>query len=167
MINTKRLQIRQMAATDSSINKQVEWLNDSDVVEYSEQRHKKHNFETQRSYLGRFLHRPDKLREVFLDDKLIGTITAYIDEANSVANVGILIGEKSIWGQGYGHEAWRGFCDYLLDNGVRKIEAGTMGINFGMINICRRYGMRQEGRLTDHFWIKDQLVDLVMFGKTR
>ena len=170
MISTKRLEIHFSAPIDrptKSIETQVRWLNDPEIVRYSEQRHKKHNLETQKSYLGHFVSSGNKFGEVYLDVKLIGTVTAYIDKPNSVANVGILIGEKSIWGQGYGHEAWRGFCNYLLDNGARKIEAGMMGINFGMIHICRKYGMQQEGRLTDHFWIKDQLVDLVMFGKTR
>lgn len=170
MITTERLEIvfvHPKGRSDRTIEIQVGWLNDPEVVRYSEQRHRKHTPESQRSYLGRFNLSRDRFGEIYLGGKLIGTVSGRIDKPNSVANIGILIGEKSLWGQGYGHEAWEGFCNSLLEKGIRKIEAGMMGANFGMVKVCRKYGMQEEGRRPDHFLLGDQLSDMVMFGKTR
>lgn len=88
----------------------VAWLNDPEVVRYSEQRHKRHTLETQHSYVNGVWSNPGSwiwliCKPTPLD--AIGTITAHCDENNKVANMGILIGEKTAWGQGYGSEAWR------------------------------------------------------------
>src|SRR5271170_2789340 len=79
----------------------VDWLNDPETVKYSEQRHRKHTLDTQRQYLWTF----PKNSHIWLIEKTnplqaIGTITAYIDEPNNVANMGILLGEER--GQGHG-----------------------------------------------------------------
>jgi RimJ/RimL family protein N-acetyltransferase len=147
----------------------VNWLNDPDVVRYSEQRHEKHDAESQQFYITE----TDIFREIHVRDypdgdgnrKFIGTITASIDKNNSVADVGILIGAKEEWGKGYGTEAWTAFCEHLLTHGIRKIEAGCMSANFGMLRIFRKYGMFHEGHRTHHFLHGDQLYDMEYWGK--
>lgn len=140
----------------------VKWLNDPDVVQFSEQRHRKHDEESQAHYIQ---DGPSIFREIHAGQSFLGTITASIDRNNSVANVGILIGEKSEWGKGYGTEAWKGFCDHLLDHGIRKIEAGAMDCNLGMINVFRKTGMHLEGYLNCHFLLNGNLIDMVLWGK--
>jgi ribosomal-protein-alanine N-acetyltransferase len=143
----------------------VRWLNDSEVVHFSEQRHLKHDQESQAHYIA---NGPSVFREIHIgikDKFFVGTIAAYIDRSNSVANVGILIGEKEEWGKGYGTEAWAAFCNHLLTHGVRKIEAGTMSCNYGMVNIFRRTGMHYEGCLAEHFMLGDKLYALVQWAR--
>lgn len=140
----------------------VKWLNDPDVVQFSEQRHHKHDEESQAHYIQ---DGPSVFREIHAGQSFIGTITASIDRNNSVANVGILIGEKSEWSKGYGTEAWKALCDQLLTHGIRKIEAGAMACNYGMTKIFRKSGMEYEGTLIDHFLLHGNLVDMDMWGK--
>ena len=162
MIVTKRLTIQWCRAKKDAYEQHVAWLNDPENVRYSEQRHLRHTIETQDLYAAEH----EDFREVFYGNQLVGTISADLDMGNSVANVGILIGKK-YWGDGIGSEAWKGFCDHLLNTGVRKIEAGMMSINRGMIKICQKYEMFEEGRLAQHFLLDDLLVDQVNYGKFR
>lgn len=144
----------------------VKWLNDPEVVRFSEQRHKKHTLATQLAYVQTFKGE-DIYWGIYHGDSIIGTISYHIDKPNSVANVGIMIGDKDYWGMGYGFEAWKRICDYLLWKGVRKVEAGCMAINASMIRICLRYGMTEEGRIKGHFLYQNKPTDLLLFGKTQ
>ena len=108
---------------------------------------------------------PNQYMEIHYGNALIGTISAHVDKYNSVANVGILIGERKVWGKGYGTEAWKAFCDHLLGNGIRKIEAGCMGINFGMVHVFRKTGMHEESSRSGHFQIGDELINLVQWAR--
>jgi len=144
----------------------VGWLNDADVVRYSEQRHKKHTLESQHEYLNKFpvgdhiwLIRP----MTWVD---IGTITAHVDIHNRVANMGILIGEKDKWGKGYGTEAWNAVMFWLFSTGIRKVEAGMMEINMSMRKLCVKAGMRWDGYINDHFIDSyGDTRDAVLYGK--
>ena len=110
VITTERLTLAKYHPSNTHRLKiMVDWLNDPDVVRYSEQRHRKHDEETQQQYL---MDGPDVFREIHVGHgnyTFIGTVSAYIDRPNGVADVGILIGDKASWGMGYGTEAWTVF----------------------------------------------------------
>ena len=148
---------------EKTIPQVVRWLNDKDLMKYSEQRHLTHHDDTQRVYIM-MMHEPHKYMEIHYGKAVIGTISAHVD-VNDVANVGILVGERGCWGRGLGTEAWQAFCDHLLGNGIRKIEAGCMEVNFGMIHIFRKTGMQYEGRRHAHFLVGEDTVDEVMYGR--
>ncbi len=164
VIVTKRLTLRPVPVRREILNRIVGWLSDPEVVQFSEQRHRTHTPSLQKLYVET-MHLPNRYMGIYYKLDLVGTINAHVDEYNSVANVGIMIGEKQLWGQGIGREAWKAFCDDLLENGVRKIESGTMSCNFGMIKIFRVTGMTEEGRRGDHFLFKNNLVDLVQYAR--
>jgi RimJ/RimL family protein N-acetyltransferase len=153
---------------EDNINTIVGWLNDKELMRYSENRHKQHTAATQIEYIMSFLYNPgDILREIHLDDVLIGTITAIVDRNNRVANVGILIG-KGFGGNEHGYEAWAMLCNSLFEHqGMRRIEAGCMALNMPMIKIMRRYGMKEEGRRMSHFMVDGAYSDLVLYGRFR
>lgn len=161
---TKRLELRKYDPDRGErLETMAEWLNDPEVVRYSEQRHRQHDWESQLQYI---LETPDVFREIHAGDRFIGTISAHIDRPNSVADVGILIGDKSVWGKGYGTEAWIAFCNALFESGIRKIEAGTMAANIGMTRIFLKSGMTFEGFRDNHFDLGNgELSHMVLWGK--
>lgn len=162
MIVTSRLTLK--LPSEDLIPTVVKWLNDADVTRYSEQRHHKHHANFQKIHIA-MMRDPHTYMGIYNNSTIIGTISALVDGYNGVADVGILIGEKALWGKGYGAEAWKAFCDHLLGSGIRKIEAGCMSINFGMMHICRKTGMHYEGRRTAHFLVGDDTVDVVYYGR--
>lgn len=147
----------------------AKWLNDPEIVKYSEQRHEGHTMETQLDYWrSSATVKPNSVYVISLQDTKapIGSVAARVDQNNNVANVGIMIGDKSVWGQGYGFEAWECFCNYLIiEKNIRKIEAGTMSLNAPMIRICIKYGMRHEATIQGHFLVNGQPVSEVRYGK--
>jgi len=152
----------------------VAWLNDPVIVRFSEQRHKKHTLESCRKYWQSFTGTPHYFWAVTTIDPNIGHIgnmNAHIDNMNSVADVGILIGERILWGRGYGTEAWIAVCNYLLrDIGIRKVTAGTLAVNKGMLRIMKRTGMVTDGRRIRHRVVDGSEVDIIhtaLFGNTR
>ncbi len=143
----------------------VNWLNDPDVVKYSEQLYKYHTLESCRTYWESYKNTPHYFWAIISRDAIqghIGNLNAYVDTNNRVADMGILIGDKRIWGNGYGTEAWIAVGDYLLNHlGLRKISAGTLEVNLGMINIMRHSGMTEDGRRRRHYLFEGQEVDLI------
>ena len=144
---------------------QVEWLNDLDVMRYSEQRHREHTKATCRQYVRSFDHQMNHLWSIHnLDKEFVGTITAYRDEFNQIANMGILIG-KPYQGRHYGKEAWQAVMDWLLTQGVRKIEAGAMAVNEPMLKIFRSTWMQLEAEQKNHFLWNNQVIGLLQYAK--
>jgi RimJ/RimL family protein N-acetyltransferase len=116
----------------------LRWLNDPKVVKYSEQRHEKHTRTTQYQYMSSYTDSPNYIWEIHADGTHIGSITAIRDPYNKTANVGIMIGDTRYWGRGFAVQAYEVVCDFLFSNDTRKIEAGTMGANAGMIRVLGR-----------------------------
>lgn len=161
---TPRLLLRPVTIFEWEMKEMIGWLNNPLVVRFSEQRHKTHTMQSQMNYIMSFVG-DDILLCIIHERAMIGTISARIDGPNKVANVGIMIGDHAKWGNGFGFEAWKGLCDRLLESDVRKIEAGCMACNRGMMSICSRYGMSEEARQDDHFMWRDSLIDLVNWSK--
>lgn len=157
VIETPRLRIVPFSEAYLS-SRYVSWLNDQEVVRYSEQRHRRHTLESCRQYWQSFKDSPHFFWAITtVDPKIghIGNINAYIDKFNSTASMGILIGERTVVGKGYGLEAWMAVCNYLLyDIGIRKVTAGTLAVNKGMLRIMEKSGMVADGR-----WIRQCVVD--------
>lgn len=139
----------------------VAWLNDPQVVRFSEQRHRTHTLESCRAYAGS-VEAPDKFWAITLDGRHIGNITATIDSRNSVADIAIMIGERDVWGQGHGLAAWN---EAITLCGARKITAGTMEVNLPMQRLFTKSGMTVIGIKARQFLWEGQEVGMVMAEK--
>lgn len=143
----------------------VGWLNDPEVVRFSEQRHRVHTLESCRSYWLSFSGTPHYFWAIVVTDGTpghIGNINAYVDPENQLADVGILIGEKRSWNRGYGLEAWLAVCGYLLDTGgMRKVTAGAMAVNKGMLRIMEKSQMVADGRRIRQCVVNGEGVDVI------
>lgn len=138
----------------------ISWLNDPEIMKYSENRHRKHTEKTQFEHMQSF----SPYWVIFFENKMIGTIRADVDWRNDSANLGILVGDSNHHGKGLGTEAWITVMKHLALTGTRKVEAGMMAENHPMIGLCRSCGMVEEGRLKGHFLWNEQRMDLVLMG---
>lgn len=130
------------------------WLNDPEVVRYSELRHRTHDEASCLEYIKSFDHETNHIWAIHLhgvEGLHIGNITLHRDIPNNIAQMGILIGEKSQWNKGLGVEAWGHVMTWGLANGLRKVEAGCMSVNTGMIRVFQKTGMKFEGLRDQHF----------------
>jgi len=143
----------------------VAWLNDPEVIRLSEQRFHTHTMDSCRQYMLSFEGTPNYFWAVLSKDSQeghVGNVNAYVDARNGVADIGILMGERKVWGKGYGLEVFRGVTSFLFrDVRVRKVTAGTTSINQGMLRIMERMGMEPDGRRVRHVIVDGREVDLV------
>ncbi len=149
-----------VAWQNEDIQKLVWWLNDREIMQYSEQRHQRHTEQTQRAYIEQAC----PYWAIFYENALIGTIGATVDWRNKSANLGIMIGEMQARGLKLGVEAWCAGMEHMAAAGMRKIEAGMMAVNIPMIKTCYACGMVEEGRMRGHFLWNEQPMDLVLMG---
>lgn len=147
----------------------VSWLNYPDIVRYSEQRHRRHALETCRHWVETMRANGHPLWAIEAQQPqlgYVGNIAAYVDPANRVADMTILIGERAAWGNGIGAEAWRAVCDWLLARAMmRKVTGGTMAANRAMVRIMERAGMRPDGVRKGQFLLDGQAVDLLHYAR--
>lgn len=148
----------------------VRWLNDPRVVRYSNQRFIAHDRASCIRYLQSFVG----TNNLFLSvrradtDQAIGTMTAYVAMHHGTVDVGIMIGEPSIWGTGIGQEAWDILTEWLLKLPIiRKLTAGTVACNVGMIRLMERSGMRLEGVRHAQELIDGRPEDILYFARFR
>lgn len=145
----------------------LKWLTNESVTTYSEQRHRTHTVESQRDYINSFQKSDHCFWEIQRTGNPIGSITAYRDVANRTANIGVMIGEYRLWGNGYASEAWDAVEQYLFENGTRKIEGGCMRSNLAMISLFEKLGYKHEATVPGHFLRLGHPEDLVTYGKAR
>jgi ribosomal-protein-alanine N-acetyltransferase len=141
----------------------VGWLNGPEVVRYSELRHRQQTLEGCRAYREAM----EQAGNIFwaietMDCIHIGNMTAIINKPNSFADLSIVIGNRAMWGQGHGSEAWNSACRYLIaEGGMRKVRAGTMASNKPMLALMRKAGMQPDGVWRRHLLLDGQEIDVI------
>jgi RimJ/RimL family protein N-acetyltransferase len=104
-----------------------------------------------------------------LDGRHIG-IADYrdVDSVTRSCTVGITIGEKDLWGQGFGSEALRLLIRYLFDHlNLHRVQLDTWSGNERAMRSFARIGFREEGRLRDAVWGPGRYFDSVVMGLLR
>ena len=164
IIRTERLVIRPFSIKYLT-PRYVSWLNDREVVRYSQQGFRKHTPAECRRYFESFKGTPHYFWAVTTIDPAlgyIGTMNAHVYPRHRQADIGILLGERSAWGKGFGLEAWSAACDYLFRKaGMRKITAGALSVNSRMLSLMKRAGMVPDGRRVRQCIFEGNEVDVI------
>ncbi|WP_323015436.1 GNAT family protein [Devosia sp.] len=146
----------------------LSWLNDPEVVRYSNQRFRQHDESSCRAYLASFAGSANLFLSIQrLDDKRpVGTMTCYRSMPHGTADIGIMLGERQCWGQGLGLDAWTTLMGWLaLQPGMRKITGGTLDANIGMRKIMERAGMQLEAVRRAQEILDGEPRDIVLYAK--
>lgn len=144
------------------------WLNDPEVVRYSNQRFTTHRLENCRQYLKSFEGTENlfSLIQCRPSGQPVGTVTSYFSAPHGTVDMGILIGEKTFWGMGYGQDAWDTLSAWWLRRAeVRKLTAGTVSCNHGMIKLMERSGMALEAVRKAQEIVEGELCDVLYYAK--
>ena len=166
-LTTPRLQLRPFRLTDITAN-YLSWLNDPEVTRFSNQRFRQHTAESSAAYTASFNGSSDSflLLERLEDHAPIGTATVYRNGHHGTADIGLMLGERRCWGQGYGREAWQAVLEALLEEpGLRKVTGGTARPNRAMVKIMEQSGMELEAVRARQELIEGQPVDLLYYAR--
>jgi len=145
------------------------WFNDEEVCRGNSHHVLPHTKEKTRNYIRHARETTDEfILAIALNDtgKHIGNIA--FQEINPVyrsADLTILIGDRSVWGKGYGLEA----ADLLLRHGfftmnLHRISCATFDTNTAMKKIALSLGMKEEGRRVQAAYKDGKYIDVVEFG---
>lgn len=166
-VRTPRLILRNFGATDLT-DAYVGWLNDPQVVRYSNQRFRRHDRASCADYVASFVHTDNLFLSVArtVDGVAIGTMTAYLSRHHGTADVGILIGDRSAWGQGLGQEAWNAMLAWLeASPGMRKLTCGMLDCNLAMRRLAERSSMALEATRRAQEVVDGQPRDILYFAR--
>ncbi len=171
VLQGRRVVLRPMRADDIT-EQHVLWLNDPEVVRYSNQRFVRHTRIGCLQYLAGFEGSPNLYASIRLPDpdgtgeSRIGTITGYRNPYHGTADMGILMGDRAVWGQGLGRDAFCTLADWLaLQPGMRKITCGTLASNLAMLQVAHAAGFVREAVRTAQELVDGQATDLVLFAR--
>src|SRR5205814_2669717 len=100
------------------------------------------------------------------NDQHIGNIKlGPIHWIHRYAEIGLLIGEKSCWGQGYASEAIRLVTTYAFERlNLHKVTAGCYATNVGSVRAFEKAGFVREGVRPRHCFCEGTYVDLILLG---
>ena len=143
LLRGRSVDLRPFTPTDIT-SAYISWLNDPMVTRFSNQRFRRHDEESCQTYLATFTGTDNLFLSIrnSSDNLAIGTMTAYINRNHQTADVGLLVGDPSSWGKGYGQDAWNTLCDWLLKVvEIRKLTAGAAASNTAMVRIMESFGM--------------------------
>jgi RimJ/RimL family protein N-acetyltransferase len=104
-----------------------------------------------------------------VDGKFIGQCALFnFDSTAMTCELGITIGDKACWGQGYGRESIRLLLDYAFRlRNFHKVWLRVHGDNERAIRAYRGSGFVEEGRLRAHVFSNGRYVDAVYMGVLR
>ena len=166
-ITLDRISLRLFEEADIRDN-YISWLNDPEVVKFSNQRFMSHNRKTCEAYFNSIDGSDDLFLAIIHHEsaEIIGTMTVYFTPNHQIADIGIMLGNRACWGQGLGEEAWCALMDFLLEKlGVRKVTGGALSCNEGMVRIFEKAGMVLDGTRKDHEMLDGKPYDIVHFAK--
>lgn len=134
----------------------LNWLNDKKINKYLEVRYKKQTKKSINQFINICKNSKNiKLFGIFLkSEKLhIGNIKIQITNyIHKRAEVGLLIGDKKAWGQGYGTEAIKLITQYAKKKlNLKKLYAGCYEENIGSKKAFLKAGWKIEG-FQKSFW---------------
>ena len=146
----------------------LSWLNNVEIVRFTNQRFKRHSEASCLAYLHSFKDTNNRFFAIehIKSGEMMGTLTMYIHLHHRTADLGILIGETGQWGKGYGQEAFALAVNTLFSIGkIRKVTAGTLSCNVGMIKIMQTCGMTLEATQKDQELVDGEPFDILYFAK--
>ncbi len=145
------------------------WLNDPEVSRFLDQ-----SFPLPLTYEAEFLKKSmtradfptDLIFAICLneDDRHIGNMGLHkIRYIHGTAGTGSFIGEKDLWGKGYGFDAKMILLDYAFNTlRLRRITSGAKALNGRSLAFNAKCGYKEEGRRRGQFLLEGEFVDEVI-----
>ena len=100
------------------------------------------------------------------NDRFIGTAKAgHIDFFAGHADIGVMIGDKNLWGKGIATDCLRALAKYMFGEiNLRRLTAGVMANNPSMVRVFQKLGFQQEGCFREQDRLGDLYIDHIHLG---
>ncbi len=149
----ERLYLSPMCSEDAETY--AAWLNDLEVAKYLMIPSLMISLEAEQEFISKFQKEPHFAIVLKDGDRLIGNCGIIdIDNVHRRAEVGIFIGDRAAWGQGYGTEALGLLIDYAFNLlNLRNLMLRVYAPNARAIGCYKKLGFQEMGlRRQSHFF---------------
>lgn len=167
---TGRLVLRTLTVADAT-ERYLGWMQDPETTRFLESRLVDHSLGSLADYITSCNDSPTSLLLgiCLADGTHVGNIKlGPIDPYHLHAAVGLLIGERDVWGKGYATEAIAGLTAHAFrEVGLEKLYAGCYGSNVGSARAFVKAGWVEEGRNRAYWRSDGGREDNVQLGITR
>lgn len=145
----------------------LSWMNDETVGRFLESRFAQHSVEGLVRFIEASNDAPDiLLAGIFLDGRHVGNIKLTLDTHHRRAEIGIVVGDREIWGRGVARTAIRLISAYAeKELGMSKLSAGCYAGNVGSIRAFEAAGFHREAVRPGHYIYDGQRVDGVYLAR--
>ena len=172
MIYGDRLRLR--AVERSDLERFVEWLNDPEVRE-GLLLHLPMSVAEEEKWFEDMIKRPDEEHPMVIEIRqdeswaMIGNCGIHnIDWRLRSAEVGIFIGEKGFWDQGYGTEAMKLLLDHSFNTlNLNRIALQVYEDNPRAVRAYEKVGFVHEGRARQGMYKNGRYVDIIWMSVLR
>lgn len=143
------------------------WMNDLEItIPLGDEAYIPYPLDKMREEVNDAIRRGEHIFSIvnLADDRLIGRCLLFaLDTVNRSAMVGIFIGDKTSWGQGYGQEASRLLLDYAFNLlNLHSIMLGAFSFNSRAIHAYQKLGFKEIGRRREARLIAGKAYDVVL-----
>ena len=150
----KRIYLREITQEDVADN-YYDWMSDPEVTKYLESRYWPQSKERIAEYIAS-MKPPENIFLAIISKEIpgrhIGNIRLSINLFHRFAEIGLIIGIKSLWGKGYGTEAISLVRDYAFGKlSLLKLTAGSYVTNTASIKAFKKAGFVEEGLLRKQY----------------
>jgi len=166
MLESARILLKLLELDDEAYI--VKWRNQKEIIN-NMFNYKGVTIEEHRNWFKNYLLNDNRIEFIIIvkeSGKRIGTIgLSDIDFRNQKAEYGILIGEESELGKGYGYEASKEIIKYgFKELNLKKIYLKTFIDNKKAIKLYDRLGFIKEGVLRKEIFKKGEHKDVVLMS---
>ncbi len=165
----RNLSLRIMAKKDIT-DTYIAWLNDGEVVQYTEQRFHHTSADDVRAFIDKMAVDPTQLMYgIFFDDRHIGNIKlGNINSQHQTANLSYLIGARKLWGKGVASLAIETITEIGFQQiGLMKICAGVYENNIASSKVLVKNGYSLEGRRKGQYVFNNSRIDALLYAKNK
>ena len=171
MVTTARLTLR--PHTTASYERLHVWTNDHEIQALSADRFSSNTPADTQARLARWMRAQDDIIHLAIHleatDAMVGFLhVALIEPEHQRCRIGIVVGEKSLWGRGLGTEALAGAVEYCFtDLGMNRIGAEAYATNPASARMLEKVGFVREGVLRESIMKDGGFVDEYQYGLLR
>ena len=150
----------------------LRWMEDNEVTKYLETRFNpssvgeiQHYLDAVNSNAGSFMFAIMKGNNLNTSEHIGNIKLGPIDWLHRFSSVGLLIGEKRLWGQGYGTEAIKIVVKFAFETlNLHKLTAGCYKENIASIRAFQKAGFTVEGELKSQYLLEGKYTSGILLG---
>lgn len=167
ILESDKFYLRNISLNDCNEN-YLSWMNDSNINKYLESRFTTHTIGSLKEFVTSMNNSENNILFAIVDkesEKHIGNIKlGNIHPIHKYADIGLIIGNKSYWGQGIATNAIFLVSNYAFNNlHLRKIFAGVYENNIGSIKAFEKCGFKKAYIKKDTYFFDGKYIDAFVF----